>query len=48
MKEVITVSNIKSVSLKKKFKNFKGKNPCKNFSWGKDVGLEVIKAKEVK
>lgn len=48
MKEVITVSNTKSVSLKERFKNYKGKNPCKNVSWGKDIGREIIETKENK
>lgn len=40
-KIIITKSNKKTISLEKKFKQYKGENLAKEFSWDEPTGREI-------
>ena len=40
-KIVISVPKKKTISLAERFKNYKGENMAKNFSWDESVGKEI-------
>ena len=40
-KIIISVSKKKKISLANEFKNYKGKNLAKDFSWDESVGKEI-------
>lgn len=41
-KNIISVPKKKKISLANEFKNYKGKNLAKDFSWNESVGKEVL------
>lgn len=42
-KDKVIMSTSNTISLKEKFKKYKGKNLSKDFSWDDDIGKEVWK-----
>ena len=40
-KNIISIPEKKKISLEKKFKEYKGKNLVKDFSWDESVGKEI-------